>query len=83
MGLTIVWERRTPKIMVKMDSANAYAWITNGVTDSHPLFNLVEDCITLSRGPWDCNFNLMARRRHGFQDECMHFDAPPGDFDVM
>lgn len=59
MGLQIAWEHRIPKIIVKMDSATVYNWLTCPVKVIILMLHPISKCLELSQKPWDCKFKLI------------------------
>ena len=86
-GLSRAWEMRIQKIVVEIDSANVFYWITNPIEPSHHLFQLIEDFKWLSGRPWQFNLQLIRRSANACADklaklghqarDIVLFDAPP------
>ncbi|KAL3838984.1 hypothetical protein ACJIZ3_023575 [Penstemon smallii] len=86
-GLSLAWEKRIPRLVMESDSEVAVKLINEADVETHPLGNIIIDCRSLIRMPWECRLahkrrssnvcaDALARKGHNMDEVVIWEDAP-------
>ncbi|KAK4482042.1 hypothetical protein RD792_012965 [Penstemon davidsonii] len=67
-GLEMAWEMRLQRLELELDSEVVFSLIKDADVETHPLGNIIKDCRTLIRMPWECRIVHTRRSGNGCAD---------------
>ena len=68
LGLQIAWARNIRKVVIGVDSENAWEWLTGTVTERHKHAALLQECRQLLLRNWEARVTLIYREGNSVAD---------------